>query len=280
MEKSDSVQAKQIPLNGPQDGFYGEAEYTVDSAIEISAGKTMEFAPGSIIRLHRFARIDVHGSLICKGTAKKQITFTSIHDNPHGHQGKKPAPFDWNGIFCNGNQAQLYMSHTQILYSTAGISIADTLNCVVLLDSIYLSGNGNQDLAFSKRQVLTEPHQPYTYASSGTVPSIAAAQESVNALRATRQSVILEPTWKKVLRITSFIMALSGGGAAIGGDLARQNYEEKFNSIKTNTNLSREEKNQRADAIQQKGRNATTIENIGFALLGIGIAGFGITFIF
>jgi hypothetical protein len=153
---------KEISLSGMQDGSYATAEYVIDSVVTVGRGRSMSFAPGSIVRFKPYAQLIVKGHLECIGTPSQMITFTSYTHRSGTRGAGTPAAFDWNGIVVVDARASITFRYVRVAYSTFGVKINSKVSNVIM-DKVFFTENGNADVTLGDSTVYAEENTMFSY---------------------------------------------------------------------------------------------------------------------
>ncbi|MBD3345044.1 MAG: hypothetical protein GF401_08285, partial [Chitinivibrionales bacterium] len=199
-----------IELTGEQDGAYEKAEYIVENNIIVKRGRTLSFAPGSIIRFKRFGGLIVEGNLECKGEPSEPIVFTSMNDRPVSEREDDPQPFDWNGIDIKRSADSITLEYVRISHSTFGLKIPETLEKLSVKNCVF-NDNGNADLSLGDSTVIVEDKKPFSL-----VTDTAPQKPDPEIDRLVSDSVVQKKQWIVPARIGFGAAALVGGGIWIG----------------------------------------------------------------
>ncbi len=276
-----------ISLSGEQDGFLETGHYLVTASITVKRGKTLSFAPGSIVRFKRFAGILVEGTLTCTGNAGLPILFTSENHRVSGPSpADAPAPFDWNGILVVDSLASLDLECVHVIYSTFGLDIKSPRSSVRLKDAVF-DENGQFNLRVGGAQIDIKDGEQFSFSQPQRVES-----PKVEPAEIERQPEPLLPpspavpetgagkktaqkgAWKLPVRIGCGAVALLGVGAAFFFDAELVKNQDKYDHVAElkDQALIPSYKKKRDEA--EKNRNFSKV----IALIGAG--GFSITFLF
>jgi len=83
--------------------------YVFYSTMSLSSGYTMVINPGVILKFNTNSGLDIHGTMIARGTDDSSIIFTSLKDDSYGGDTNldayesSPVNGDWRGIYFTNN---------------------------------------------------------------------------------------------------------------------------------------------------------------------------------
>jgi hypothetical protein len=272
-----------ISLSGEQDGFLETGHYLVTGPITVKRGKTLSFAPGSIIRFQRFTGVVVEGSLKCVGTTGLPILFTSQNHRVSGQLSKDaPAPFDWNGILVADSLASLDFENVHVIYSTFGLDIKSSRSNIRLKDAAF-DENGQFNLRVNGEQVDVKDNEPFSYVlppwpEGGAVVAAPAVSEPM-PLPVVRDSLpAIKPVrtgaWKTPMRIGFGAIALTGAVAAFVYDSEVAKNQRKYDELTGQADPAA------FAAYLEKRDDAAIKRTISTIIAAVGACGFSITFLF
>ncbi|MBN2188601.1 MAG: hypothetical protein JW699_04040 [Chitinispirillaceae bacterium] len=258
-------------LSGGLSGSFPAAEYTVAGNAVVPHRKTVSFEAGSILRFENFSGITVHGTLICKGTPSRPVIFTSINDAPAS--GAMPEPFDWNGIKAAPDAAHVALEHCIVTYSTYGINIESTATPVVLTN-VSFHHNGTSSFTIEKKMTQVTENLPLSYDGSKSREGLRTAKngtkETGEPLTGPNRAVE-EPAWKKPARISCAAAAAGGAVLWLTGFLCAGHY---------NSLITPETPSAQAREYKESWNSWVKVRNTGIGILGLGAAGYAVTFAF
>ncbi len=145
-----------IPISGslPEVVTQQSKPYLVTSSIEVPPGKTVTIEKGVVFLFKNFTGLHVKGTLWAHGTVSDPVVFTSEnHKKYNTTSAFDPAPFDWDGITIEQNEAKSVFEHAVVEFSLFGIkSVADN----IILKECTFNQNGNVDFSINgEEQVIT-----------------------------------------------------------------------------------------------------------------------------
>jgi hypothetical protein len=242
--------------------------YLVVGDIIVEPGKTVTFEEGTKFLFRNFTGLQVHGTLMAKGTKDKPIVFTSEHDKKYGSvTAQDPAPFDWNGITVTENAVGSFMANCRIGYSMFGIN---ALTEYITLKNIIFRQNGRADITIKGTKQQVYAGEPFDYQPLGTtpVPGVASSKSSISA-------------GKIVMRTITCVAFAAGCAAGTWKTLDFQKSDRQFRLINNGNNIT----NLRNPDIINVWKNAESKRSndllgleIGYGAALIGAIAFTITF--
>jgi hypothetical protein len=258
-------------LSGELSGGFPAAEYTVAGDASVQHRKTASFEAGSILRFENFSGITVHGALVCKGTPGRPVIFTSVNDDPGS--GTMPEPFDWNGIKTAPDAVNVALEHCVVTYSTFGINIESAATPVVLTN-VSFHHNGTSSFTIEKKMMPVTENLPVSYdgpkAPEGLRTEKTGTKKTGEALTG-RHRAFSVPAWKNPVRISGAAVGIAGAALWLTGFLCAEHYS----SLITPGTPSAQ-----ARDYKESWNSWVAVRNTGTALLGLGAAGFAVTFAF
>jgi hypothetical protein len=277
----------QTYLTGEISGIYSIGEYVITGNIYVLPKTTLTFEAGSILRFENFTGIVVRGELICKGTPQQPISFTSSRDIKSSQS--KPEAFDWNGIKVTPEATGLALEYCTIAYSTFGITI-ESSSTPVSIKEISFHNTGSASMTRERKMMMISENMPISFtwpeqssnmsSTTSNTPS-STTNTKVNftvtdsATHPTQHSTpVKSGQWKKGTRITTGSIAVLGGIMAITGQFLYAYYDDKY------SNLNDPNQGDMKKSFRQNRYNSGVVRGIGLGVLGIGAAGFAITFFF
>jgi hypothetical protein len=272
----------ELELSGEQDGFYDANAYLVTAPIIVRAGRTLTFAPGSIVRFQRYTGLIVEGSLVCKGALSAPIIFTSVNDRAASEGGEKqPLPFDWNGIEIRPTSSLAEFDYVRVLYSSFGIQVVSPATLLKVTNTVFRD-NGNAHFSIGDSVVIVADNTPFSYVNKQTaVPadSTSAAPKAVNRAALSFASNPRPHSWRFPTRIALGTLAAAGGIIWIAG-ADKMNYYA-YKSAHAPHRAPADNPNQKtADDYRNLWNRAQAVRTAGIILCLAGVSGFTITLFF
>jgi hypothetical protein len=272
--------AKEIHLNGVQDGFYEKAEYAVDSVVTVERGKAMRFAPGCVVRLARYAEVRVRGKLECLGTPLENVQFSSRTPGTAG-LAEKAAPFGWNGVVVDDSAAVLNMENTRISCSTFGIKVASEHASVTLKD-VCFTNNGSSNLVVAGTPVNAPEDAAFSFVyppvrgqqvAPLTSSTQAAGADSTAPARKTRVAVVRKKpeSWRMPVQVSLGGLTLAGAALGVGGEGMGKRDQRQNEQGTSGGDFA---------SMRKRRDSAILVRNIGIPCLLVGAANLTLTFFF
>ena len=267
---------QEISFSGEQDGYFEEGQYVATGTITVKRGKTLTFAPGSVIRFKPYTGIVVEGTLKCFGWESQPVVFTSDNNRPNASnpRNKVPAPFDWNGITVVDSAASVFFENVRLSYSTYGLDIKSA-SSKVNLRSVVFSENGRSGISVDDEQLGVIDNEQFSFVQpkpdSEVVPLKNAPAAVAPAPKAEAAPAPMKKmSWRTPVRIAFGGITLAGAGFAA---------YEYFQAKKYN-NSSQKQVNPNMSDDVGKSNDAIVNTNIGWAIFAGGACGFTLTFFF
>lgn len=109
------------------DSVNSKAYVVTGGDVYVDDGKTLNIAPGVIVKFEPNNKLSARGALITQGLPNRQIIFTSYRDTTYGGKTNalsdttRPAPGDWENIEVNGSGANgSRLEYVKFLYGGNG----------------------------------------------------------------------------------------------------------------------------------------------------------------
>ena len=260
----------EISFTGEQDGYFESGQYVATGTITVKRGKTLTFAPGSVVRFKQFAGIIVEGTLKCVGWESQPVIFTS--DNNRLKDGdaqyKIPAPFDWNGIQVADSLASLDLENVRITYSTYGLDIKSSA-AQVRLKGVVFAENGRGGITIDDKQLGVIDNEEFSFVQPPV--DTMASPRKVSAKPMVQPKPHKPMDWRFPVRLSLGAIAIGGIAAGIYENMQVVKYQKVYDSDKTTSIIENDKKN---------ASDAQKYRNFGY-VIGIAAAcGFTFTFFF
>ncbi|MDD5674046.1 MAG: hypothetical protein PHC61_07785 [Chitinivibrionales bacterium] len=248
--------------------------YLVTGDIIVVPGSTVTIDPGVVFLFKDFTGMQIHGTLLARGTSENPVVFTSKNDRHYARlDSVEAAPFDWNGLTVDGSGMGTVLEHCIISYSLFGIN---SLTEYITLSQCRFIQNGKSDLSVMGLKIPMVA-QPFSYASH-------AASSDTHVLT---NPLVLAPrhpsSGRTAFRVTSSFAFLGG---LVFGVLKTSAYLESRKRF-TQLNNSNDKKNLMDPAIQQEWDAAKNADNrdgaemwAGYGFAFAGLLSFTVSFYF
>jgi hypothetical protein len=260
----------EISFTGEQDGYFESGQYIATGTITVKRGKTLTFAPGSVVRFKQFAGIIVEGNLKCVGWESQPVIFTS--DNNRLKDGdaqyKIPAPFDWNGIQVADSIASLDLENVRITYSTYGLDIKSSAS-QVRLKGVVFAENGRGGITIDDKQLGVIDNEDFSFVQP-PVDSVATPRK-VSAKPMAQPKPHKPMDWRFPVRLSLGAIAIAGVAAGFIEDSQAKKYQDAY--VKDADPLI-------TDADRKKRDDAKNLRTLGYAIGIAAACGFTLTFFF
>jgi hypothetical protein len=257
--------------------------YIVDQDVVIPGGKRLTIKEGCVLLFKGFTGMNVLGQLTVSGSPKRPVVFTSQNDGDYNPKSEQlPNPFDWNGILIGREASGAMLENFQLRYSVYGIKSQNT--AVTIRNGIFRQ-NGQFHFTINDKIQYVQDNIAYSYSGSGTEPEkTSVTPKSGGGTKVTEESSELKTeknnNTKTILRYTS--LGVGVVGIIVGALFLSQRSQTLSNRDspdyikKQNPNDPNAEWNNLNTTASGQG----TVAAIGFVIGGIGLAGFGLTFVF
>jgi hypothetical protein len=268
----------EIPLSGEQDGLLETNEYLVTGLVAVKRGKTLSFAPGSVVRFKQYGGIVVEGTLKCAGTRPMPLVFTSCNQRSPGPDVKDAAaPFDWNGILAVDSLSSIDIENALIKFSTFGLDIRSLL-ANIRLKNVVFDDNGKGNVIVAGKQLDVKDKEPFSY--SQWLPledSLTVAVAPPSRKEPVAVAPQKEPPPKR--GAGKFSARLGCGALAVGGTILAFYYDGKFADYQKKFDNEHNDKNA-VNSYAENRDKAADRRDISKIIAIIGTCGFFITFLF
>lgn len=258
----------QTPINGNAGGMTLDSSgspFVVEKELTVPRGKTLTVKEGCVLLFKQFAGLTIKGNCFVNGTPAHPVVFTSINDSVYNKTSTQESnPFDWNGITVTGESSDVLFKYVNVRYSTFGIKSQNP--DMMILQGLFAQNGQFHFTVNDKIQTIAE-NQPFSYNENRKIP-----EQPAPAAKAplSRQ--------RKILR---FGLLGAGAAGAITGIILSANAASKYShwkdiSSQTNPLPPPGEYEKRRDAFHGALTGAIITDIIGV----LGLAGFGLTFVF
>jgi hypothetical protein len=239
--------------------------FIVEKDIAVPKGKSLTIKEGCALLFKPFTGLTIQGNCSANGTKEHPVIFTSINDSMYNKTGAQPAgAFDWNGITVTKKSGNVTFSFIDVRFSVYGIKSQNP--DIIILQSTFKQ-NGQFHFTVDEKIQSVQDNLPYSY------------NENRQAQGAAEAVTKNKPTQKiKILRY-----GLLGVGAvgAVGGIIMSIKASSAYSDWKhieqeTNPLPQPGEYEKRHDKYKSAFTGALILDILG----GLGLAGFGVTFMF
>ncbi|MBD3392755.1 MAG: hypothetical protein GF418_11700 [Chitinivibrionales bacterium] len=260
--------ASPVELAGEQDGVYERAAYRVTGDIVVREGRTLSFAPGSVVRFEPYTAVVVRGTLACAGELTAPIILTSVKDAPSVQIADSAAgPFDWNGVRIEA-AGRAELSFVKIAFSTYGLDVDSAGSAA--LEGVVFAKNGRSNLVAGGEIVAVDDAVPFSFAHpEAPRPGPAASDPAIPPAGPVSDGPA-KRNWKLPLRIGFCAVAVAGAGMWAGFHYRALDRQESYESAPY----------PRADEYREERDRAVVDRTVGAILCGAGCVGLGLTFMF
>jgi hypothetical protein len=253
--------------------------YIVDQDIVVPAGKKSVIKEGCVFLFKNYTGLKVEGQLSVEGTPAKPVVLTSVNDNDHNPQSEQlPNSFDWNGVLVAREATGASFQHFQLKYSVYGIKAQNT--SIQIADGLF-SQNGQFHFTINDKIQYVQDNVPYTYNASATA---AAGSARVEQGKAAKQKAEETPSkthggknGKPALRWTCFGVGVAG--VAVGTTFVVLYGKEKTRMAEIDKNPGSYTHDEWTNT-RSRWQTDAALTTVGFVLGGLGLVGFGLTFVF
>lgn len=247
--------------------------YLIEQEILVPAGKTVVMPAGCLLLFESFAGMKVEGRLLVQGTSDDPVVFTSIHDSEFNPDTKQlPNPFDWNGIFVTEQSRGTHFNNFTLKYSVYGIK---SQSQQVVVQNGLFSQNGQFHFTVNDKIQYVQENIPFSYGSEGKKPTSQKTDDKADSQTEEKSSET--STGKKIIRFSSLGVGVVGIGVGTILLARRSHWTNMMEDAKTNPD------NHTPGDWSTYNNNANRSLGGGVAGLVVGtlgLAGFGVTFVF
>jgi hypothetical protein len=261
-----AVVTAQTAINGNIGGKVFDSTgnpYIVDKEIDVPKGKTLTINEGCVLLFKPFSGMVISGSCLVNGTAEHPVIFTSLNDRIYNKASTQPAnAFDWNGISVEKGSKQISFDNVNVRYSTYGIK---SQNPGVTITHSLFRQNGQFHFTINDKIQDVREDQPFSNTSAAAGGNASSGKSAPSSHRV-------------ILRYS--LLGVGGAGAILGTILsinASQKYSH-WKDIENQTNPLPPPGEY--DKRKNDFHSAFTGALITDIIAGLGLAGFGLTFVF
>ena len=269
--------------------------YFVEKDIVVPSGTECTIEAGCVFLFRPFTGLTVEGTLVVNGTQEQPVVFTSVNDTAINRNSGQPAnAFDWNGVVVAAESNGSSLSNLHIGYSVYGIK-SQTPNLIV--DRCVFSQNGQFHFTVKDKIHDVREGIPFSYpavtnqeAPSVEQPVAASTQAEEHPAAPPKLSppVKQKPSIgrkKLVIRYGSLGIGIVGiVGGAVCSALASNDREDIESMDPHTVNPATGSYYERTDEAVVTAHDSFNRDRAGaiagFIVGTLGLAGFGITFLF
>jgi hypothetical protein len=246
--------------------------YVVDRDIIIPKGKYLTINSGCNLLFNPFTGITVQGNLKVMGTQQCPVLFTSINDsslNPQATQS--PDAFDWNGILVAKESGDVEVRFANLRYSVYGIKCQNP--DILIMQSVFRQ-NGQFHFTINDKIQNVPENEPFSYNATNTKPNVTGGTgKPGSGLRSDG------PSQKRmIVRYSSLGVGVVGVVSGVILAAMAQNFTVKRDHSRPEDGVF--DGGTQWRSYESKRTTSWIFSGISFGLGGLGLAGFGLTFVF
>jgi hypothetical protein len=247
--------------------------YIVEKDISVPSGKTLTVKEGCVFLFSGFSGFNVSGNLSIEGSDQKPVIFTCINDNEYNPKSQQlPNPFDWNGIIIGKESGSVHFRNFQLRYSVYGIK---SQNSKMTIQTGIFRQNGQFHFTINDKIQYVQDNISYSY--NAATPSDASADTGKPAVSVRKGGASVT---RNVIRYSSLGIGVAGLVAGTLFSVQASNTNKDMDYLSQNPPASPEIGNKRWDELQSKLDTENALQGVFFALGGLGLIGFTLTFVF
>ena len=237
--------------------------FIVEKDITVPKGKSLTIKEGCALLFKQFSGLTIQGTCTVNGTQEHPVVFTSINDAMYNKTTAQEAgAFDWNGITVAKKSGPAVFNYIDVRYSVYGIK---SQNPGIVIRQGTFNHNGQFHFTINEKIQTIQDNQPYSYNDS---PKAATAEPAKAA-----------PSQK--LKIIRYSLLGVGAAGAVAGIIMSVNASSAYSDWKdiehqTDPVPPLGEYEKRRDKYNSAFTGALILDILG----GLGLAGFGVTFVF
>ncbi|MFP4013607.1 MAG: hypothetical protein ACLFVQ_05945 [Chitinispirillaceae bacterium] len=258
------------PLSGRISGTYPAGDYIVTGTIHVELNRSLTFEAGSRLFFEQYCGITVQGSLVLNGSAEKPILLTSRKEYPEQQPGEQPGPFDWNGIEAEADAELLSLEYVEIRHSVFGLNIKSE-NSKTKLKMVEFFDNGYASIMRGEKIIPVQPKTLFSKAwnpetGNGTGRGTLPPKKAVSQNNDHNNEKI-----KLGFSIGSAAFALTGITVLTTYTIQKEKNLESYN---------RQQDSHGARHFREQYEQNCFWQGVGGTLIGVALAGVGVTFLF
>jgi hypothetical protein len=237
--------------------------FIVEKDITVPKGKSLTIKEGCALLFKQFTGLTILGTCTVNGTQEHPVIFSSINDAKYNKASAQEAgTFDWNGITVEKKTGPAVFNYVDVRYSVYGIK---SQNPGIVIHQGTFNHNGQFHFTINGKIQTVQDNQPYSYNDS---PDALIAEPAKSG-----------PSQK--LKIIRYSLLGVGAAGTIAGIITT------INALSAYGNWKDIEKQTdplppvgKYEDLQNKFNSARNTALIFDILGGLGLAGFGVTFVF
>ncbi|MCR9246927.1 MAG: hypothetical protein NXI31_17980 [bacterium] len=151
----DAIRSTNNAINGDvsigPDNYIGDALVLFTNA-SVTAGSSLTFDPGVIVKYAGAGRVNVSGDLFCSGTSQDPVVFTSIEDDSIGGDTQNDGPTtgnpgDWGGLVFQASADASVLERTTVRFAGNNLAAAINVNGAdIHMDGVAIERSGSRAL--------------------------------------------------------------------------------------------------------------------------------------
>jgi hypothetical protein len=246
--------------------------YVVDRDIVIPKGKYLTIKAGCDLMFNPFTGITVQGNLKVDGTQEHPVLFTSINDSTLNHQAtQSPDAFDWNGILVTKESGDVEVRFANLRYSVYGIKCQNP--DILIMQSVFRQ-NGQYHFTINDKIQKVPENEPFSYNISKTKPTVSTGGSGIPP----KGSGVSQTPSQKRMVIRYSALGIGGAGVLCGTIFAfiSRDYFNRAESYDATPGHTYEE----WKSLDSKYITNAALSGVSFGIGALGLAGFGLTFVF
>lgn len=248
--------------------------YIVEQDILIPDGKRVVIKEGCVFLFKPFTGLTVQGHLLVEGSSEKPVIFTSINDGEFNAQSEQLAnPFDWNGVLVARESGTVALNNFSLRFSVYGIK---SQNPNIQIKNGSFKQNGQFHFTINDKIQFVQDNLPYSFNASDAPPA-KPKDEPVKKPKITDDKPEKSGNPKAKLAIRFGSLGIGVAGAVTGIILGAQvpSAHKEWTQTTSDDNRWNEYESAKKN-YEQKLIGAIIGGSVGI----LGLAGFGVTFIF
>jgi hypothetical protein len=237
--------------------------FIVEKDITVPKGQTLTIKEGCALLFKQFTGLTIEGSCSINGTKEHPVVFTSINDATYNKTAAQEAgAFDWNGITVIKKSGSVVFNNINVRYSVYGIK---SQNPGIVIRQSTFNQNGQFHFTINEKIQSVPDNQPYSFNDNPQTQTTAPEKNGLSQKR-------------KIIRYGSLGIGAAGAIAGLIMSInAASDYSDwKDLSKRTNPICTQSEWDKARNNYNSAFTGALIMDILG----GLGLAGFGVTFVF